>query len=127
MLDKIKGFATIIFVLTIMVLGGYTKTKEMEKEEVKNHDTVEETIYDKYFSKTGHDKDYYEIKTYYKDGKLQYVTVYYTGCIEIKEREDYRITYAVEVFDNDLNKVKGFGGYNYEEVWKEAYNVIEGL
>lgn len=30
MLDKIKGFATIIFVLTIMVLGGYTKTKEME-------------------------------------------------------------------------------------------------
>lgn len=127
MMKTLKGLGLILTIMVIMLIGIFSRENMFKKEELKTHDTVEETIYDKYFSKTGHDKDYYEIKTYWKDNELQYVTVYYTGCIEIKEREDYRITYAVEVFDNDLNRVKGFGAYDYEEVWKEAYNVIEGL
>lgn len=126
MKKTLKGLGLITIVMLIMLLGIFSRENLFKKEELKTHDTVEETIYDKYFSKTGHDKDYYEIKTYWKDGNLQYVTAYYTGMIEYTEKH-YATTYAVEVFDKELNRVKGFGAYNYEEVWKEAYNVIEGL
>lgn len=126
MTKNMKGLALILTIIGIMIFGAISKENLFNEKEFKNHDTVVETIYDKYFSKTGHDKDYYEIKSYWKDGNLQYVTAYYTGMVEYTYKH-YATTYAVEVFDKDLNRVKGFGGYNYEEVWNEAHNVIEGL
>lgn len=126
MMKNLNKILMVMAIIGIMIFGAVSKENLFNKKEVKTHDSVVEEVYDKYFSKTGHDKDYYEIKTYWKDEELQYVTAYYTGMTEYTDKH-YATVYAVEVFDNELNRVKGFGGYDYEEVWNKAHNVIEEL
>ena len=108
--------------MIIMLMVGLTlmttvSCNETTKEHWDKVEAVEDYIYEKYFSMEDLPRKAYEIRTYWENNNLQYVTV---------EHQRGADTY-VAIFDNNLELVKGIGGYEREIVWEDVYEITEGL
>ena len=123
MLKRVKeiliGFILMASVILIMIFGTICKENTFNKKEVKNHDTVVDYIYDKYYANTDIKKEAYEFKTYWKNNELMYVTEHHTegGW------------HYMAIFDKDLKLVNGEGksSTNYNDLLEDINKLIEGL
>lgn len=120
MTKKIIDFMTTIILIIVAIfalinLVGCGTTKE----KFKDHDTVVDVIYNKYYSNTKLKKEAYEFKTIWKNNELMYVTEHHTeGGM-----------HYVAIFDNELNLVNGHGecSSNYDDLMEDVYKLIEEL
>ena len=129
MMKKFKefmiGFTLITTVILAMILCCVSKENTFNKErKMDRSEIVEDIIYREHHS--GHNKDSYNFKCYWKNDELLYVTVDYSSLYEISEG-NYRNMYYVELYDNNLDLVKGLGGKDADYVWEEIYQLAEGL
>ena len=128
MMKKVKefmiGFTLMATVILSMILCCVSKENTFKKEKMDRSEIVEDIIYKEHHS--GHNKDSYNFKCYWKNDELLYVTVDYSSLYEISEG-NYRNMYYVELYDNNLNLVKGLGSKDADYVWEEIYQLAEGL
>ena len=111
----------IMLMVGLTILMATVSCNETTKEHWDKVESVEDYIYEKYFSMEDLPRKSYEIRTYWENNELQYVTVEHQTIAGVEV-----ITY-VAIFDNNLEFVDGIGGYDRENVWEDVYEITEGL
>lgn len=113
--------------IMIMLMTGLTilmatvSCNETTKENWDKVESVEDYIYETYFSMEDLPRKSYDIKTYWKNNELQYVTVEHQTITGVE------VLTCVAIFDNNLEFIDGIGGHDREIVWEEVYEITEGL
>jgi hypothetical protein len=120
MMKNLNKILMVMAIIGIIIFGAVSKENLFNKKsELKDHDTVVDYIYDKYYSNTDIKKEAYEFKSYWKNNELMYVTEHHTeGGM-----------HYVAIFDKDLNLVNGHGecSSNYDDLMEDVYKLIEEL
>jgi hypothetical protein len=111
----------IMLMVGLTILMATVSCNETTKENWDKVESVEDYIYETYFSMEDLPRKSYDIKTYWKNNELQYVTVQYT------KNEGVEVWTYVAIFDNKLEVVDGLAGTNRENVWEDVYEITEGL